>query len=309
MTYYLRPRFARFKNIILDNKSMAEIKLTGYEAVVPNYVYKRSVGLFKLPYGFGETPSTEILQFSRIRAPRVGDVVKYVGDVSKKAPLLKTGLLLPVPEDEMFLLKFICQLPKGELEEIIHESEDAMDHLARHYPDDKYQEGREYLSFASGVVPDIELELNLERWNKDPDIYDTVIDKIGLNELRIDFLLSEGGYLPDKNRMDYLMKRKARNSKLFWIREYDSYGHALNAINLLYDSTNGDFSPAIDKSHDFFMIRCLHTVGRSVACSKVRSGIFGIMGLTSIELSGRGEHPRGVNRGVKNFNLRDLSKN
>ena len=260
---------------------MTEIELPTYRAIVPNEVFGRRAKPLKRPLVGGKAKATQIATISKSRIPEREEAIDLVRRSAKGIDLVALGKSKPT-EEEIKETYFLRLLPVPEIKGIAEGDKEIIEHLKKHYKDGKLQNGRDYILFANGIVPDEFLDSVPERLRKEGvGVYNYLIDKAGREEWYLKIRLLENGAFPDILELDYLLDRGVKDSDVFSVAgNFGDYQNVTNQIRLLYRALNSlEFMSQVkDTSFQVLGNMASSMMQETVKCILGRDLITGVMG-------------------------------
>ncbi|HLC56232.1 MAG TPA: hypothetical protein VJJ23_03275 [Candidatus Nanoarchaeia archaeon] len=220
---------------------MANIRIEGYRTILPNEVFGREGEPRKNSFTNVFEPTTDIIYFQRYRVPTTESILqsiitsaKEIKDRSKKdseytfpeiVKIIKAGRKL-----KFLTLEDITNLSKAE--------EETIDHIREgHIPEIELEQGRYHLRMLNGIFLNNYLEDMKEViQSKGSDIYGTEIERVGYDPLFLTIRLEDAITLPEREEIEYLMKRRVKVSDVFCASgKNEDYRKLVNMVRLFYD--------------------------------------------------------------------------
>lgn len=218
---------------------MKRITLPKYENVLDNEIFVQSPEDI-----YGEA---KILRINKFRHPTLDEIMNYVSLEAKR-------LFYYSGEEEGFesngLAELLKILPKDRLANLLNKNSVEIKKLKSYYNESYLQEGRNYLEFIKGSIPNPALIALLEviretGTNENAEHYELAIDKFRENNPKGDiFLRLDEWNLPKKEEIDILTSQFVRTSgALTFLEDFGNYRKAIKCLNFIYDNNFNEIIP------------------------------------------------------------------
>ncbi|GEM_PF-4879820 len=242
------------------------IKLQGYEAVVPNHVYKRPIDPIEEPESGKKYPSTQILYLHRYKMPTDNEVVEVI---QRAASTLTSGRSSRRRGADKFesIDRALGKLSESYVEAIARGEERPLAHLREHFPRSHCKPGVDYLRVHNVDVSNQSLDEARELRGGEPDFYDELINKIGVHRWELITRLDKLRF-PSLSELEGFLAREVRSCDLFEAdRHYGDYGQVRAQISELSRVFGkGTVQQVQDTSEKYLLGRAAETVKYLVYC-------------------------------------------
>ena len=218
---------------------MDDIQIPGHECLVSNLFFLASGKKLKDSKGV-ERPASEVLRVTKFVSSGEEEVISFIIENSKK---FYYDLDAQDPGEVNYLtLEAFKRFPREDIERIMNEEKETLDHLRGHYDRERLKEGVPYVVVLRCIVHDEILDqarsLELEEGVR---IYDKAIWTFGHKKSDIIIALNENMALPAKDDVEYLLQREVRDSNVFSLGgnlwRYESFAKTVRAV---YDALSAD---------------------------------------------------------------------
>jgi len=253
---------------------MNKIILPEYENVLDNEIF------IKFPKDI--PGDAKVLRINKFRHPTLEELLDKIALEAKR-------LIYYAGEDEKTetngLLELLKVFPKERLEKMQDKNSKEIKKLRCNYQKSFLQEGKNYLEFIGGIVPNIALIrmdeiIKEEGEKKDADVYEIMIDKFGDQKGDI-FLRLDGELLPKKEEIDYLTQQFVRTSgAITFVEDFGSYEKAKKYLDFIYKNNFNEIIPYLNDYSDIQMrsraFILLEDLAKEVLKEKIRKELFGV---------------------------------
>jgi hypothetical protein len=233
------------------------IEIPGYETLIPNSTWGRRA---KPIINCSET--TQILQLARYTIPTKEEILRFIQYNAEQYTSLGEG----GNADEIPLLSFLEQLPFTEILRINGNQKGIMGRLGSHYPRNEFQEGRAYLQFSSGIMPDNVLEeYRGPIEERGALIYSILLDQEGFQSGHFNIRLNGKNTLPGQLEIEALLENGGDLDVLTIGGVYDSIQTVKDWIEFLYSvlDRREKITMVNDNSQDFLETRAAVLLSRT----------------------------------------------
>jgi len=213
--------------------------------IIPEYENFLNNEIF-LKHSKSKSAPVTLMRVNKFLNPTLKEIQENIVFESKR-------LFYYVGEEENYEVNAVTEIlkafPKEILKELQNTNSKEMKFLKSKYEESFLQEGAQYLDVVRGKIPS-ELVEALKIFEiippelKEPEFYESLLNKYKLGEISDIFIRLEGNKLPDKKEIDFLLSQQVRTSAaITFLNNPSKYKKAKEELQLIYDLNFNNYIP------------------------------------------------------------------